>query len=324
MHQIIEHLSNSRQILLTSHVRPDGDALGAMISMGLALTALGKHVTLYNEDEVPKTFRFLPSSDTVVQHIDRFAAFDTAVVLDCGSLERVGDKATDIGRIPVVINIDHHITNTGFGKYKIVDPSACATSEIVYRVIKQAGITLNRAMAFSIYTGIMTDTGSFRYSNTNREAFAICEEMVGLGVDPNFVASHVSVAYSLSRIKLLNMVLESIEVSDNGKLSIMALTQEMLNKTGSKPEDLGRLINYARQIEDVKVAALIFESQNGCTDLPESSHQFHISLRSDGSVDVAGIAAAYGGGGHKSAAGFNVVSSLSEIKAEILNLADSF
>jgi bifunctional oligoribonuclease and PAP phosphatase NrnA len=185
-------------------------------------------------------------------------------------------------------------------------------------------ITINRSMAFSIYTGIMTDTGSFRFSNTNQEAFAICEEMVALGVDPNYVASHVSVAYSLSRIKLLNMVLESIEVSKNGKLSIMALTQEMLNKTGSKPEDLGRLINYARHIEDVKVAALIFESNNGCADMPDSKHQFHISLRSDGSVDVAGIAATYGGGGHKTAAGFNVVSTLTEIKAEILRLADNF
>jgi phosphoesterase RecJ-like protein len=139
------------------------------------------------------------------------------------------------------------------------------------------------------------------------------------------VAGQVSVAYSLSRIKLLNMVLESIEVSRNGKMSIMALTQEMLNKTGSKPEDLGRLINYARHIEDVKVAALIFESNNGCKDGgPDCKHQFHISLRSDGSVDVAGIAAAYGGGGHKNAAGFNIVSSLPEIKAEILRLADNF
>lgn len=324
MDQIVDHLKKSNNILLLSHVRPDGDAIGATVSMGLALLSIGKKVSLYNEDGLPKLFQFLPYSENITQQIDDFTAFDTAIVLDCGDLERVGDKAGLVGKIPVIINLDHHITNTGFGTYKIVDPSACATAEIVYRLINQLNVKINRSMAFSIYTGIMTDTGSFRFSNTNQEAFAICEEMVSLGVDPNYVASHVSVAYSLSRIKLLNMVLESIEVSKNGKLSIMALTQEMLNKTGSKPEDLGRLINYARHIEDVKVAALIFESNNGCADMPDSKHQFHISLRSDGSVDVAGIAATYGGGGHKSAAGFNVVSTLSEIKAEILRLADNF
>jgi bifunctional oligoribonuclease and PAP phosphatase NrnA len=324
MDQIVDHLKKSNNILLLSHIRPDGDAIGATVSMGLALLSIGKQVSLYNEDGLPNLFQFLPYSENITQKIDDFTAFDTAIVLDCGNLERVGDKADLVGKIPVIINLDHHITNTGFGTYKIVDPSACATAEIVYRLINQLNVKISRSMAFSIYTGIMTDTGSFRFSNTNQEAFAICEEMVSLGVDPNYVASHVSVAYSLSRIKLLNMVLESIEVSKNGKLSIMALTQEMLNKTGSKPEDLGRLINYARHIEDVKVAALIFESNNGCTDMPDSKHQFHISLRSDGSVDVAGIAATYGGGGHKSAAGFNVVSTLSEIKAEILRLADNF
>jgi len=324
MDQIVDHLKKSNNILLLSHIRPDGDAIGATVSMGLALLSIGKQVSLYNEDGLPNLFQFLPYSENITQKIDDFTAFDTAIVLDCGNLERVGDKADLVGKIPVIINLDHHITNTGFGTYKIVDPSACATAEIVYRLINQLNVKISRSMAFSIYTGIMTDTGSFRFSNTNQEAFAICEEMVSLGVDPNYVASHVSVAYSLSRIKLLNMVLESIEVSKNGKLSIMALTQEMLNKTGSKPEDLGRLINYARHIEDVKVAALIFESNNGCTDMPDSKHQFHISLRSDGSVDVAGIAATYGGGGHKSDAGFNVVSTLSEIKAEILRLADNF
>jgi len=324
MDQIVDHLKKSNNILLLSHIRPDGDAIGATVSMGLALLSIGKQVSLYNEDEIPKSFQFLPYSENITQQMDDIAVFDTAIVLDCGDLERIGDKAGQVGKIPVIINLDHHITNTGFGTYKIVDPSACATAEIVYRLIKQLNVIISRSMAFSIYTGIMTDTGSFRFSNTNQEAFAICEEMVALGVDPNYVASHVSVAYSLSRIKLLNMVLESIEVSKNGKLSIMALTQEMLNKTGSKPEDLGRLINYARHIEDVKVAALIFESNDGCTDMPDCKHQFHISLRSDGSVDVAGIAATYGGGGHKTAAGFNVVSTLSEIKAEILRLADNF
>jgi phosphoesterase RecJ-like protein len=322
MRQIINQLKSKHHILIASHVQPDGDALGSLIATGLALTAAGKKTTLFNEDQIPKAFGFLPSVDKITHQIESADNYEVAIILDSGDLQRVGEAASAIGQIPVIINIDHHITNTGFGTHQLIDPVACATSEIIYRLIKEMGIVLTRAMAFSIYTGIMTDTGSFRFSNTNREAFSICEEMVGLGVDPNFVANHVSVTYSLSRIKLLNMVLDSIEVSKNGRLSLMALTQEMLEKTHTKPDELGRLINYARHIENVKVAALIFENGNGSLAAPSPEKRFHISLRSDGSVDVAEIATMYGGGGHKNAAGFNITATLQDIKAKILNLAN--
>ena len=322
MHQIINQLKSKHHILVASHVHPDGDALGSLIAMGLALSATGKKITLYNEDKIPEAYDFLPSVDKITCQIEPIDTYEIAVILDSGDLSRVGKMAPAISRIPVIINIDHHITNTGFGTHQLIDPAACATSEIIYRLIKEMGIVLTRAMAFSIYTGIMTDTGSFRFSNTNREAFAICEEMVGLGVDPNFVANHVSVTYSLSRIKLLNMVLDSIEVSKNGRLSLMALTQEMLEKTRTKPDELGRLINYARHIENVRVAALIFENGNGRQATPSVEKRFHISLRSDGTVDVAKIATKYGGGGHKNAAGFNITATLKDIKTKILNLAN--
>ncbi len=290
--------------------------------MGLALSAMKKEVTFFNETATPKMYRFLPAVDRIVHQLDIVGDYDTAVILDCGDLQRIGEKAALVDRIPTIINVDHHLTNTRFGRFQLVDPSACATAEIVYRLITAMKVPLTKAMAFGIYTGIMTDTGSFRFSNTNRDAFGICEEMVGLGVDPNLVANHVYITYSLSRIKLLNLVLESIEVSENGKLSIMSLTQEMLEKTGTKPEDIGRLINYARHIEDVRVAALIFESKNGSSNIPKGHGHFHISLRSDGTVDVAEVAAGYGGGGHISAAGFNITASLADVKARILSLAD--
>ncbi len=310
-------------MLVASHIQPDGDALGSQLALGLALADMQKKVTLYNETPTPKMYQFLPAVGKITNCLDDVEGFDTAVILDCGDLPRTGDKADLIRRIPVIINIDHHLTNTHFGHLQMIDPSACATAEIVYRIVKALAVSVTKAMAFGIYTGIMTDTGSFRFSNTNKEAFGICEEMVGLGVDPNLVANHVYITYSLSRIKLLNLVLESIEVSENGKLSIMSLTQEMLEKTGTKPEDIGRLINYARHIEDVRVAALIFESKNGAGNIPKGQGHFHISLRSDGTVDVAEIAARYGGGGHISAAGFNMTASLSEVKAKILSLADA-
>lgn len=320
MDQIIRYLKNSNHILIATHTNPDGDAIGSLIAMGLCLDVLNKKTTLYNESPIPAVYRFLPEVNRVVRNIKN-ENYDLAVILDCGNLKRIGMAVSVVRQIPITVNIDHHVTNTRFGHFQLIDTSACATAEIVYRLIKQMDVSFDKAIATLIYTGILTDTGSFRFSNTNRAAFAICQEMVELGVDPYNVARHVYGTYSLGRIKLLNLALDSIEISDNGKLSIMTLTQDMFYKTHTQAEDVDGLINYARRIENIKVAALIQECRNGKKKL-NAFNGFHISLRSDGTVDVAAIAALFGGGGHASAAGFNIESTLSDIKLQLLNMAD--
>lgn len=237
-------------------------------------------------------------------------------------MQRIGTAASIVNDIPAIINIDHHISNSQFGHFQLIDTTASSTAEIIYRLIKKMGVAIDKTIATSIYTGILTDTGSFRFSNTNQAAFAICQEMVEKGVDPSDVARHVYGRYSLGRIKLLNLALDSIEIFHNGTLSIMTVTQKMLSKTGTRAEDVDGLINYARRIEDVKIAALIHEKQKGRHNLNDSG-QFHISLRSDGTVDVAAFAASFGGGGHTTAAGYDVQSCLTEIKSNIANLMAS-
>jgi phosphoesterase RecJ-like protein len=182
-------------------------------------------------------------------------------------------------------------------------------------------VPLDREIATCIYTGILTDTGSFRFANTNAAAFAIGREMTELGVDPYEVAQHVFGSYSLGRIKLLNLALNSIEISPNGRLSLMTVTRRMLAETQTQPEDADGLINYARRIEAVRVAALIQEQTNGCA-APDGRTRFHVSLRSDGSVDVAQLAGAFGGGGHHSAAGFQVESTLPDIKSSLIDWSE--
>ncbi len=321
MESVIHQINNSRRILVVSHTNPDGDAIGSLIATGLSLKALNKKTTLYNESPIPAVYRFLPKVHHVVREIEEIA-YDLAIILDCSSLERIGKAAAVVKRIPLIINIDHHISNTHFGHIQLIDTSACATSEIVYWLIKQMGVPLDKFIATAIYTGILTDTGSFRFSNTNRAAFSICQEMLDLGVDPYDISQHVYGTYSLGRIKLLNLALDSIEISNNGKLSIMTLTKDMFVETHTQPEDGDGLINYAKRIEDIKVAALIQEHHNGSEPL-KNHNMYHVSLRSDGSVDVAAIASRFGGGGHASAAGFNIESTLSEIKSMILNLANN-
>jgi phosphoesterase RecJ-like protein len=319
MNQIIDHLLKSKHVLLATHINPDGDALGSLIAMGLTVAALNKDVTLYNENPLPAVYRFLPSINRIVHHTDAMDDYDTAVILDCGNLERIGRLHSEMARVPVIINIDHHVTNTGFGDLKFIDTSASATAEIIYRLIHKMRVPISRDMATSIYTGILTDTGSFRFSNTSRAAFDICAEMMGLGVDPHDVAQHVYGTYSLGRIKLLNLAIDSIEISKNGKLSLMTLFQNMLEETGTQPEDIDGFIHYAKRIEDVKVAVLIRERSISKSGLPGS--RYHVSLRSDGTTDVSAIAASFGGGGHFSAAGFNIDSKLADLKKQIFELA---
>jgi len=319
---IARKLRNCRSVLVTSHINPDGDAIGSLVAMGLALKACGIEATMYNESPIPAVYRFLPSVALINRKLEVQCPFDAAIVLDCGNIERVGDMASTISVMPVVINIDHHVTNTRFGSHHLIDLSACATAEIIYHLIKAMGVTIDLDMAASIYTGIITDTGSFRFSNTNHAAFAICDEMVIIGVKPYNVAQHVYGTYSLGRIKLLNLALESIEISGNGDVSMMTLTRQMLNKTGTHPEDVDGLINYARRIEDVKLAALIHEQSNGHKDDAEKS-RYHVSLRSDGSIDVAAIAAGFGGGGHPSAAGFSIDSTLADLKIKIMQMSEN-
>jgi len=324
MKKIIHELKRSKRIFLASHTNPDGDAIGALLATGIALEKIGCEVVLYNACAIPAVYRFLPSVERIRQQLTDVKRFDTAVILDCGDLKRIGPAAERVSAIPVIINIDHHTTNTRFGKYQLVDVKACATSEIVYRLVQAMGLDIDAAMATAIYTGILTDTGSFRFSNTNQAAFSICEAMVAAGVDPSRVARHVYGTYSLGRIKLLNLALDSIEISNNGHLSIMTVTREMLADTGTQPEDADGLINYARRIQDVKVAALIHELElengNGAT---HGRKRFHVSLRSDGSVDVARIASDFGGGGHAGAAGFSVETSLADLKRTIYKLSDN-
>lgn len=320
MESIISKLKKSKEVLIASHENPDGDAIGSLLATGLALQNIGKKTSLYNVSKIPAVYRFLPKVNAIVRNIDSVHNYDTAVILDCGDLNRIGKLASKVSKIPLIINVDHHETNTRFGHLKCIDVSACATAEIVYRLIRKMNIPINKNIATALYAGILTDTGSFRFSNTNQNAFTICKHLVDCGVDPYRVAQYVYGTYSLGRIKLLNLALDSIEIFQNGQLSIMTLTQKMFRETGTHTEDADGLINYARRIEDVKVAALIHELDHNDFGKDKMRH-FHVSLRSDGSLNVAQMAAALGGGGHSGAAGFSIESTLADLKTKINDLA---
>ena len=204
--------------MVASHINPDGDAVGSMMALGMALESLNIKTTLLNESAISDPYSFLPKIETIVRSIDDVREYDAAVVLDCGEMERVGKSAAAIQGIPQVVNIDHHVTNTMFGDYRLIDTKACATAEILFHLITKMDIHITEEIATAIYTGILTDTGSFRFSNTTASVFDICGKLTGFGADPAEIAENIYQTHSFARVKLLTLALESIELLNDKRI----------------------------------------------------------------------------------------------------------
>jgi len=310
---ILLEIRKRETFLITTHVNPEGDAIGSSLALALALSSIGKKVEVITQDPVPKGLKFLPSSDTIKQakSIDR--RFDAVITVDCGDLERVGFLKIDNIPGDILINIDHHVTNKGFGAVNFVE-DAVASAQLIYDIMKRLNISLTPDIATCIYTSIMTETGSFRYSNTTSETFKIAQEMVSAGAMPWNIAEQIFNRNNIGRIKLLGLILESLDRSDDGKISWITVKEQMYRETGTSKEDVEDFINFPRSIEGVEVAILFRESNQG----------WKISLRSNGKVDVSNMALEFGGGGHSMAAGFFIQGGHEEVKKRVVNSARSF
>ncbi len=306
-------LARAKNILITGHVFPDGDAVGSVIALGRALSGDGRRVCMYFEDEVPAFLRFLPGSEDTA-HTLSGNGFDVAAVLDCSDIKRVGSQAERIESIPTVVNIDHHRSNTGFGNVRFVDPDAPATSGIVYRILREMRLPLDAAVATNLYTGLLTDTGSFSYGNIDKNCFTMAANLVEAGADAGFIASSIYRSYPPGRLDLLRRALESVQFYMDGRVAVIAVTVNDLAETNSRGEDVRGFIDFPTCVPGVKVAVLLRETDDGV----------EVSLRAEGDVDVARVAETMGGGGHKNAAGYSYAGTLSESRLGILRQLEPF
>lgn len=306
---IVTEIANSSSFLITSHESPDPDAVGSSLALANYLAARGKDVSVYLCDPVPENCKFLPGADLVVSELpDR--DFEVCFVLDVGEFRRAGQAIAACSRIERFVNIDHHLGCELFGVHNLIDTKASATAALVYRIIKAAGDTVDYPTALCIYTAILSDTGSFHYSNSDPEAFAIAGEMIGHGVNAWHVNEHLYESEPPQRIALLALALSDLTVSPSGEYASVTVTREMYRLTGSTAEDTDRFINYPRSIRGVEVALFFREVRDGV---------FKVGFRSKGKVDVAAVAANFGGGGHHNAAGCTVSGSLAEVKALVFD-----
>ncbi len=288
--EILKH----QRFLITSHVEPDGDAIGSVLAMLHALRALGKEAVACLADPMPQIYRFLPGADEVYDFMPTGFSPECIIVLDCSEFQRTGSLLEKVALdSTVVLNIDHHDSNTGFGDFSLVKKSA-ATGELVYLILKELGVPITQEIGECVYTAILTDTGGFRYRNTTRQSLQIAAEIVGMGVNPGEVAEKACESYPLARFQILGKALSHLRVSCGGKVADFFVDQSMVNGNGIPPGIVEGFVNYPREISGVLVSVFFREKR---------TNQYRVSLRSKGDADVSVVAEAFGGGGHRNAAG---------------------
>lgn len=295
--------------IIASHVDPEGDAIGSILALGMALENLGKDVAFYNESGVPRALRFLPGADRVMTRIDSVNEYDCIFIVDCGEIERIGRLRHRLEKLNI-INIDHHLTNSGFGDLNYVDAEAAAAGLVVYEILRGLDIPVTPPMAMNLYTAIMVDTGSFRYSSTSPRSLAAAAELLSAGgFDPWDVARNVYETFPLQRMKILGEALGTLELACDGKVAFMHVTRSMLQACGATEDLVEGFVNFGRSIEGVEVAVFFREKDDDA---------WKLSIRSKGSIDVSAIGGKLGGGGHRNAAGCKMQGSLPEAKKKFI------
>ncbi|MDZ4817269.1 MAG: bifunctional oligoribonuclease/PAP phosphatase NrnA [Verrucomicrobiota bacterium] len=320
LREISDTLKGYNSFLILSHIRPDADALGSELALGIALIGAGKKVTIWNSDGCPEKFNFFPQFELIQRPPEEPQSFEVVISLDCANYERLGEARlkvlnlkTDAPTQPVLINIDHHASNEGFGDFNYIDLTSPATGQILFELIQEAGFPLTREVAVCLYAAISTDTGSFQYPNTTAKTMRIIADLIELGVNVGKLNQQLYESFPMRRLLLLKEVFPTIEFFEEGRVGCLSIFREMYGRSGAQNVDNENFIDLVRSIDSVCIAVL-FEEE------PES--RVRLSFRSKDSVkyNVNEIAALFGGGGHPAASGARPQGTLAEVKAKVLEV----
>lgn len=304
LQDVLRSIREHDKFVLTSHARPDGDAVGSLLGCLHLLRALGKRADAVLSDGVPILYRPLPGADQVIHAEYVNGQYEAAIILECDSVQRTGVEGLEQR---FLINIDHHHSAKPFAHVNWIDPSACATAELIYRLVKQSGAAMTPEIATCLYAAVLTDTGSFGYTGVNEQTFELAADLVRAGANPGRIAQNIYFSNPTSKMRLLGAALSHLH--REGPLAWMYVTREDIDRAGAIDEDTEGLVNYALGIVGVEVAVFFRELVDG---------RFRVSLRSKGKLDVAAIAETFGGGGHVCASGFSMEGPLSVASERVL------
>ena len=308
--EIAAVLRERQRFVVVSHVRPDGDALGCTLAMGLSLRAMGKDVTLWNEDGMIEKLSFLPGAELVSTPTPQTQDFDVLVALDTATYPRLGSPLRSIGKTALTINVDHHISNPRYGDLAHIDATSPATGQILFELLSSQDMPLDRDIATNLFAAISTDTGSFQYPQTSARTYEIGAELVRLGVNVGAISRTLYESYPLRRLELLRVLLNGMKLSAERRLASFALSLHTAATLGAQPEDNEGLIDHLRGIDTVLVAVFFEELEGGLV---------RVSMRSKTPLlDVSAMCGRYGGGGHQLAAGARIRGELAEVEARVL------
>ena len=309
---IVAELRRCTTVLISVHKNPDGDALGSQLALMLALEKMQKNVTAQNLDPVPEMYLFLPHAGKIKVGKPVLGSYDVCIVLDADP-PRTG---LFDGECPAntLLNIDHHVTNPSIWPLTWLKPDASATGEMIFELLEQLDVPVDRDIALCLYTAIFTDTGSFRYSNTSPKSMRIAASLLEAGADPWLVTENVYESSSYNRLRLLGSVLNGMERSADGQVAWVIVTDELYRQTATSAEDTDNFVNVVRSVKGVEVAVLFRQT---------AAAQYKISMRSKGRVDLSGLAQSFGGGGHKNAAGGVLDGKIDDVRSRVINELDS-
>lgn len=304
LEQVLKAIEQRDHFVLTSHARPDGDAIGSVLACGEILRQMGKSAEVVLHDGVPTIYQPLPFAAAACKSEAVNGKYEAAIVLECDSVQRT--RLAGLDR-QFLINIDHHASGKPFANINWIEPSACATAEMIYWLARAAGVAITPEIATCLYTAVLTDTGSFCFLGTNERTFALAQELVHAGADPARIAQNVYFSNPTSKMRLLGQALTTLH--RDGSLAWMHVTNRQMEQVRAREEDCEGLVNYALAIAGVEVAIFFREQEPG---------KWRVSLRSKGAVDVAEVAANFGGGGHLCASGCSVEGSLSSATERVI------
>ena len=292
--------------MITSHIRPDGDGLGSGLALYWMLRSLGKEAEVVLHDRVPPAYHILPGSESVYVQEDLTQDYDAAFIIECSDVDRPGLPGL---HQQFVVNIDHHSTTLPFGDINWIDPTAAAVGEMIYNLCKALGVEVTKEIADCVYTALLTDTGSFHFSNTTERTLKIASELVRRGVEPAKISQALFYSYPFSKVKLLGLVLAEIERDESGRIAWVSVDRETMLEAGACEEDADGIVNHALSVGQVEAVAFFKELGPGV---------YRISLRSKGRTNVAKVAETFGGGGHRNAAGCRIEGEFEEVKQRVI------
>jgi len=301
------------KFLITSHINPEGDAIGSQVAMACLLKKLGKDFAMLDDSPVPNILRFMKGTEHILKEMPHDFNYQAVIILDSPDLGRIGRVNEYIKKDAAMINIDHHISNINFGKFNWVEPEFSSAGEMVYDLFKAFKVKIDLDEAIALYVSIMTDTGSFKYSNTSSKTHRIIADLIDIGVKPYEIHTKIYETSSIQDTSLLGESLQTMKLTDDGKIAWLWVTKEMLKKTKASLEGTEGIINFARSIGGVEIAILFRET--GTED------RVKVSFRSKGKADVNKLAMAFKGGGHPTASGCTVLGKIEEVEKKVLNEA---